>query len=165
MTIRPILQYPDPGLRKPATAVTAFDEPLRALVQDLIDTMRAAPGIGITACHIGVLRRVVVLELSGADGEVYVNPVVTWADTALARHEEGSISMPGLVEIVERPAHIKVGYQDLDGTSRAIEVEGLRSVCLQHEIDQLDGIFWIQRLSRLRRERLIARFEKLQRRT
>lgn len=164
MTIRPILRFPDPRLRLPAAPVQEFDAALRLLAADLLETMRAAPGIGITAPHIGIPQRLVVLELSAADGvRTYVNPEITWASAELIRHPEGSIAMPGVTEEVERPARVHLRYRDLDGAERIEEAEGLRAICHQHEIDQLDGIFWIQRLSRLKRDRLVKRYGKLAR--
>jgi peptide deformylase len=127
--------------------------------------MRAAPGIGITAPHIGVARRVVVLQLSMDEPvRVYVNPVIDWLSQERIRHVEGSVSMPGATDEVERAAEVRVLYQTLDGSHQSESASGLLAVCHQHEIDQLDGIFWIQRLSALRRDRLIKRFQKLQKR-
>jgi peptide deformylase len=164
MTVRPIVRFPDPRLRTVAEAVIDFDDELRALAADLLDTMRAAPGIGITAPHIGVTKRLVVLELSASEGaRTYVNPVIVWASEEMIRHQEGSVSMPGVTDQIERHARVQVKYQDLAGTQRIEDADGLLAVCHQHEIDQLDGIFWIQRLSRLKRERLVKRWEKLQR--
>ena len=164
MTIRPIVRYPDRRLAMPARPVTTFDEALRELAADLFETMRAAPGIGITAPHIGVPLRVVVLELDVRDGPLsYVNPVVEWASPETILHREGSISMPGVNDEVQRHARVRVSYHDLDGNVRSEDSEGLRAVCHQHEIDQLDGVFWIQRLSRLKRERLVKKYEKLSR--
>ncbi|SBW15612.1 peptide deformylase [Brucella sp. 10RB9215] len=164
MTVRLIVKYPDPRLRAAAVPVTTFDEDLRKLADDLLDTMRAAPGIGITAPHIGISKRVVVLELDRTAGpKTYINPEIVWAFEEKIRHQEGSVSMPGVVDEVERHARIRLRYQDLDGNEQTEESDGLLAVCHQHEIDQLDGIFWVQRLSRLRRERLIKRYEKLQR--
>ncbi len=163
MPVRPLVTYPDPRLKAPTLPVTAFDAALRELVTDLTDTMRAAPGIGITGPHIGVLQRVVVLELEPGAVGVYINPVLGFAAPERFRHAEGSVSMPGVTEEIERSARVRITYQDLDGTSREEEAEGLRAVCHQHEIDQLDGIFWLQRLSRLKRERVIRKYEKLQR--
>jgi peptide deformylase len=164
MTVLPILQFPDPRLRQVAAPVTAFDDDLRRLAADLRDTMRAAEGIGITAPHVGVRLRVVVLQLApDEDARTYVNPAIDWASDEVARHQEGSVSMPGVAEEVERSARVRVRYQDLDGTQRSEEADGLRAVCHLHEIDQLDGIFWIQRLSRLKRERAVKRYERLQR--
>ncbi len=163
MTVLPILQFPDPRLRQPAAPVTAFDDELRRLADDLLETMRAAQGIGITAPHVGIPRRVVVLQLAPEDApQVYVNPAVAWASAETIRHQEGSVSMPGVVEEVERSARIRIRYEDLDGAPRTEDADGLRAVCHLHEIDQLDGIFWIQRLSRLKRERAVKRYERLQ---
>ena len=160
MTIRPIVRYPDPRLALPAQPVTAFDDALRELARDLDETMRAAPGIGITAPHIGISLRVVVLDL--ADGaRSYVNPQIIWASPETIMHREGSVSMPGVNDDIQRHARVRVAYRDLDGEAHTEESEGLRAVCHQHEIDQLNGLFWIQRLSRLKRERLVRRFEKL----
>jgi peptide deformylase len=169
MPIRPILRYPDPRLALPARPVTAFDGALRELARDLLETMRAAPGIGITAPHIGVSLRVVVLDLDPIDGagdgaRTYVNPEISWASPETILHREGSVSMPGVQDEVERHAGVRISYQDIDGNNHTEESEGLRAVCHQHEIDQLNGVFWIKRLSRLRRERLIKRFEKASRR-
>lgn len=164
MTIRPLVRYPDPRLALPAAAVTEFDRALRELADDLTETMHAAPGIGITAPHIGVSLRLVVLDLDPVNGaRVYVNPEITWASPELILHQEGSVSMPGVNDDIQRHARIRLSYQDLDGNLQTEESDGLRAVCHQHEIDQLNGMFWIQRLSRLKRERLIKRFEKLSR--
>jgi peptide deformylase len=164
MTIHPIVRYPDPRLAVPALPVTVFDGALRDLARDLTETMRAAPGIGITGPHIGVSLRVVVLDLDPAEGaRTYVNPQITWASPETIMHPEGSVSMPGVNDDVQRHARVRIGYHDLDGNARTEEADGLRAVCHQHEIDQLNGLFWIQRLSRLKRERLIRRFEKLSR--
>jgi len=163
MTIRPIVSYPDKRLRTVAEPVTLFDSALQELGTDLLDTMRAAPGIGITAPHIGIAKRLVVLELPKSGPKFYVNPEITWVSDDKIHHQEGSVSMPGVVDEVERHARIKIRYQDLDGNEQTEDSDGLLAVCHQHEIDQLDGIFWIQRLSRLRRDRLIKRYEKSQR--
>ncbi len=163
MALRPIVRFPNPRLKLVAEPVTRFDADLRALAGDLLDTMRAAPGIGITAPHIGVPVRLVVLELKPGEVRTYVNPALDWVSPETIRHVEGSVSMPGLTDQLERHARVRVCYQDLDGTEQVEEADGLLAVCHQHEIDQLDGIFWIDRLSRLKRERLVARFNKLRR--
>jgi peptide deformylase len=164
MAIRPILRYPDPRLALPAQPVTAFDGVLRDLANDLMDTMHAAPGIGITAPHIGVSWRVVVLDLDAAEGaRTYVNPEIIWVSPEMILHREGSVSMPGVNDEVSRHARLRIRYHDLDGNPQTEESQDLRAVCHQHEIDQLNGMFWIQRLSRLKRERLIKRFGKLSR--
>ncbi|MEI9925853.1 MAG: peptide deformylase [Bradyrhizobium sp.] len=164
MPIRPIIRYPDPRLALPAQPVTAFDGVLRDLADDLLETMHAAPGIGITAPHIGILLQVVVLDLDPVDGaRTYVNPQITWASPDMILHREGSVSMPGVNDEITRHARVRISYQDIDGNAQTEESTGLRAVCHQHEIDQLNGLFWIKRLSRLKRERLIKRFEKMSR--
>ncbi|MBB2174935.1 peptide deformylase [Gluconacetobacter johannae] len=164
MTILPIVPYPDPRLNSAATPVTTFDTALATLAADLLETMRAAPGIGITAPHVGIGLRLVVIALP-ADGQVrtYVNPHIEWASPETARFEEGSVSMPGVSADIDRPARVRVRYQDLTGAARVEDADGMLAVCLQHEIDQLDGLFWTRRLSRLKRERVVRRFEKLRR--
>lgn len=162
MTVRPIVKFPDPRLRAVAEPVSVFDEELRRLAIDLTETMHAAPGIGITAPHIGILKRLVVLHVPpAAQPRTYINPSIVWTSDERIRHTEGSVSMPGVTEDVERHARVHVRYQDLDGVERIEEADGLLAVCHQHEIDQLDGIFWVQRLSRLKRDRLVKRYEKL----
>lgn len=161
MPVQPILRFPDPRLRLPAATVIAFDAALAALAQDLLDTMRAAPGIGITAPHLGIPKRLTVLELPDENRvRVYVNPRILWSSEETQEHTEGSVSMPGVTDTVERSARVRVVFQTLEEAEETEEADGLLAVCLQHEIDQLDGIFWIQRLSRLKRERLIKRFQK-----
>ena len=160
MPIHPIIRYPDPRLALPAKPVTAFDSALRDLASDLLETMHAAPGLGITAPHIGVSLRVVVLDLDPIDGaRTYVNPEIIWASPEMILHQEGSVSMPGVNEDIMRHARVRISYQDVRGNMQTEELEGLRAVCHQHEIDQLNGLFWIKRLSRLKRERLIKRWK------
>ncbi len=164
MPIHPIIRYPDPRLALTAQPVTVFDGTLRELAADLRETMRAAPGIGITAPHIGISLRVVVLDLdANDDARTYVNPEIVWASPEMILHREGSVSMPGVNDEIERHARVRISYHDIDGNLHTEESDGLRAVCHQHEIDQLNGLFWITRLSRLKRERLIKRFEKLSR--
>ena len=164
MTIRPIVRYPDPRLALLAQPVTIFDDALRELADDLLQTLHAAPGVGITAPHVGVALRVVVLDLDAVTGALtYINPEIVWASPETITHQEGSVSMPGVNDDVRRHARIRIGYQDIDGNYHTEESDGLRAVCHQHEIDQLNGMFWLQRLSRLKRERLIKKFEKLSR--
>jgi peptide deformylase len=164
MTIRPIVRYPDPRLALPAQPVTVFDDALRDLAADLLETMHAAPGIGITAPHIGISLRVVVLDLDATEGaRTYINPEIIWVSPEMILHREGSVSMPGVNDEVSRHARVRISYQDVHGNRQTEESDGLLAVCHQHEIDQLNGLFWIQRLSRLKRERLIKRFEKMSR--
>lgn len=164
MAILTIVRFPDPRLRQKAAPVGDVDEDVRALARDLAETMHAAPGIGITAPHVGILKRLVVIQLeSDREPHIYIDPEIVWASPERIRHVEGSVSMPGVTDELERHARVRVRSRALDGAEREEEAEGLMAVCLQHEIDQLDGIFWIDRLSKLKRDRLIKRFEKLQR--
>ena len=164
MPIRPIIRYPDPRLALPAQPVTVFDGALRDLASDLIETMHAAPGIEITAPHIGIPLRVVVLDLDPIGGaRTYVNPEIIWASPETILHQEGSVSMPGINDEIRRHARLRINYHDIHGNIQTEKSTGLRAVCHQHEIDQLNGVFWIKRLSRLKRERLIKQFEKVSR--
>lgn len=159
----PILRYPDPGLKTPCQPVTVFDDALSALADDLLETMRKAPGVGITAAHVGQFLRVVVLELKPGEPRLYINPVIQSASSERIQSTEGSVSMPGVTEELERPRAIRITFQDLKGESHEAVMSGFEAVCMQHEIDQLDGIFWLNRLSRLKRERAIKRFQKANR--
>jgi len=153
--------FPDLGLKTVCAPVLTFDADLRSLADDLLDTMRAAPGVGIAAAHIGVLSRVTVIEL-GREGGVltYVNPKIIWSSSETMQHMEGSVSMPGFTDNVTRPKSIRFGYQDLEGVPHEAAADGFLAICIQHEIDQLDGIFWLQRLSKLKRDRLVRKWEK-----
>jgi len=164
VTIRPIIRFPDSRLRQKAEPIIRIDDEIRTLARDLTETMHAAPGIGITGPHIGVLRRLAVIQLEdAAEPYILVNPEIAWSSPETIRHVEGSVSMPGVTDELERSSRVRVRYTTLDGEEREEDAEGLMAVCLQHEIDQLDGIFWIDRLSRLKRDRLIKKFDKLQR--
>lgn len=165
MAVQPLVYFPDPRLRLPAEPVTAFDSALEELVRDLADTMRAAPGVGITAPHLGILKRLTVIALEPSTApSVYVNPRIAWFSDEMIQHVEGSVSMPGVTDEIERPARVRVSFQDMAGVVHEEEAGGFLAACLQHEIDQLDGIFWLDRLSRLKRDRVIKRFQKLSRR-
>ncbi len=165
MAVRDLIFYPNPTLRQKTEPVTVFDDTLAALVADLLDTLRDQQGLGITAPHIGVLSRVTVIELSAEDGpRTYVNPEIIWSSEETRRQDEGSLSMPGVIDALDRPARVRVRYQTVTGEVREEEADGLLATCLQHEIDQLDGTFWIFRLSALKRERIVKRYDKLKRR-
>ncbi|SNB55007.1 MULTISPECIES: peptide deformylase [unclassified Agrobacterium] len=160
MAIRPILPYPHSGLSEICAPVTVFGEQLHDLVTDLTDTMRAAPGVGITAAHIGEKQRVFVLELTPGTVLTYVNPEIVSQSSQTMRHVEGSVSMPGFTDEVERPSEIEVRFQDISGAEHRQTAQGFHAICIQHEIDQLDGIFWLKRLSKLKRDRLVKKWEK-----
>lgn len=161
MPARPILLYPDPRLKAKAEPVRVFDAALRALADDLAETLGAAPALGLAGPHVGALVRIVVLKLTPEEAvAVYVNPTIERLGADRLSHREGSVSMPGASEEVERPAEVEIAFQRLDGAPARETATGFRAACLLHEIDQLDGIFWLDRLSRLKRDRLLKRYEK-----
>ncbi|TDR85133.1 peptide deformylase [Enterovirga rhinocerotis] len=164
MAVRPLLLFPDARLRQPAAPVVSFDPDLAALAADLRDTLASVSAIGLTAPHIGEPWRVAVIRMEPGDPvRTYVNPSVSWSSDETQTHDEGSVSMPGMRERIERPARLHLRYRDLAGTPCEEEASGFAAAVIQHEIDQLDGIFWIDRLSRLKRDRLVKRFGKQQR--
>lgn len=161
MTRLTIRRYPDPALKAAAEPVTDFGPELATLADDLYETMKVAPGVGITAPHCGILKRLTVIDLPELGGrQDYVNPEILWFSNDVMTHTEGSVSMPGMTDEVTRPKAVRVRYQTLDGAVVEEDLEGFSAICMQHEVDQLDGIFWIQKLSRLKRERLLKKWEK-----
>ena len=140
------------------------DAGIRALVDDMFETMYDAPGIGLAAIQIGVAKRVVTMDLSkkeeSHEPRVFINPEITWASKEKSTHEEGCLSIPDYYEEVERPAKVKVKYLDLDGKTHETEVKGLLATCLQHEIDHINGVLFIDHLSRLKRSLIIKKFTK-----
>jgi peptide deformylase len=156
--------FPDPRLREAAALVEAFGPELAVLAADLADTLGAVSAIGLAGPHVGIMQRIVVVRLEpGAETRIYVNAAVAWASAETAAHEEGSVSMPGVRDAITRPERVRITYRTLAGDSAEEELAGFPAAVLQHEIDQLDGIFWIDRLSRLKRERLVKRYGKLAR--
>ena len=167
MAIRPILIIPDAKLRQVADAVPAVDAGIRALVDDMFETMYDAPGIGLAAPQIGVMKRVVVIDVAKRQDEeavpermAFINPKIAWVSEELSTYEEGCLSIPDYYESVERPAVIRVAYLDRDGAPQQIEADGILATCLQHEIDHLNGVLFIDHISRLKRVRVMRRFEK-----
>ncbi len=156
-----LLLYPDLRLGRPAAPVAQFGPALDPIIEGVAAIMREAGALGLTAAHCGCCLRLVVVQPPGGDRRVYANPVVVFASADMAEHEEGSVSMPGLRATVSRAARIRVAFQDRDGDRHEEEFAGFDAAVLLHEIDQLDGIFWLDRLSRLKRERLIKRHRKL----
>ncbi len=151
-------------------AVESIDKEVRKLADDMLETMYDAPGIGLAAIQIGVPKRMLVLDVAKRESEgaskpqVFINPEVTWASEEKSVYEEGCLSIPEFYEDVTRPASIRVAYTDLDGKRSEIEASGLLATCLQHEIDHLNGVLFIDYLSRLKRDRVTKRFSKLARR-
>ena len=166
MAILPVRLFGDPVLTTPADPVTTFDAELRRLVRNLDQTLYDQRGSGLAAPQVGVGLRLVVVDLMAnetPDPLVLVNPEIVAASEDLATREEGCLSLPGQYADVARPARVRVRYRDLEGAARELDAEGLLAACLQHEIDQLDGVFWIERLSRLKRERVLKRYAKARR--
>lgn len=168
MARRDILFIPDPRLKMVSDPVGPITDEVRNLASDMFETMYAAPGIGLAAIQIGVPRRMITIDIAKKDEEkqpiVLINPELTWTSTVEATYEEGCLSIPEYYEVVARPAGCKVRYTDLDGETREMECEGLMATCVQHEIDHLNGVLFIDHLSRLKRERVISRFIKAARR-
>jgi peptide deformylase len=164
MAIRDILIIPDKTRRLTSEPVTRFDKELRTLVDDMVETMYAAPGIGRASVHIGVTRRVITMDLAMKDDpkapQVFINAEVTWKSDARSVYEEGCLSIPEYYEEVERPSRVKVKYQDIEGKSHEIEADGLLATCLQHEIDHTNGILFIDYISKLKRDMVLKKFKK-----
>jgi peptide deformylase len=153
-------------LKAKAEPVEAFDDELRAFMDDMLESMYAAQGIGLAANQVGVLKRVVVMDLKAGDSEAepeprfFVNPEIVWKSEESAPYEEGCLSIPNVYDQVVRPSKVRVRYLDRNGEQHEEEAEGLLAVCLQHEIDHLNGVLFIDYLSRLKRERAIARVKR-----
>ncbi len=168
MTIRPILVLPDQRLRSVADPVVEVDEEIKGLAKDMLDTMYDAPGIGLAAPQIGVMKRVVVMDLAKPEEKpdpiVMINPEILEVSETTAVTEEGCLSIPELYYEVERPAEVTVRYTDLEGKTVERHATEKLAVCMQHEIDHLDGVLYIDYLSRLKRDRVIKKFDKAARR-
>ncbi len=156
-----ILHFPDPQLRKKAAPVSTVDDALRQLVDDMFETMYAAPGIGLAASQVNVHKRVVVIDLSNEQNEprVFINPEILDAD-GVEEMDEGCLSVPGIYERVQRAERVRVRALDRDGQAFEQEVDGLLAVCIQHEIDHLDGKLFVDYLSQLKRNRIRKKLEK-----
>lgn len=163
MALLPILQYPDPALSAKAEPVTEFNDELRQLAADMAETMYAAPGVGLAANQVGVLKRIVIIDVSEdqSDLRVLVNPEILSHTDQLADFEEGCLSLKGLYEHVKRPDGVTVRAQDLDGNFFEYSATGILAVCSQHEIDHLDGTVFIDHLSRFKKERARQKLCKL----
>ena len=162
MALLDILEFPDPRLRTVATPVTEFDDALSKLVDDMFETMYDAPGIGLAATQVDVHKRLLVIDVSEDKNEplVFINPEVTVLDTDTAEYDEGCLSVPGFYETVVRPQHIRVVARDRHGEEFTMEPQGLLAVCIQHEIDHLDGKLFVDYLSSLKRGRIRKKLEK-----
>jgi peptide deformylase len=164
MAVRDILIIPDKRLRLMSEPVKTVDKPLRTLIDDMFETMYAAPGIGLAAIQIGVPQRVVTMDLAKKDEskqpQVFINPAIAWSAQETAIAEEGCLSIPDYYEEVTRPKAVRVKYLDLDGKEHEVEAEGLLATCLQHEIDHINGVLFIDYISKLKRDMVLKKFKK-----
>jgi peptide deformylase len=164
MTIKPLIILPDPLLRQVSQPVERVDSELSQLVDDMLETMYEAPGIGLAAIQVGVPRRLLVIDLAKEGEEpaplVFINPKIIRSSDERSTYEEGCLSIPDYYAEVERPATITVTSLDRTGKEVTTEADGLLATCLQHEIDHLDGVLFIDHISRLKREMVIKRFTK-----
>jgi peptide deformylase len=164
MALREILVVPDPVLKQVSAPVAAVDDDLRALMDDMLETMYAAPGIGLAAIQVGVAKRVIVMDIARQDEpkapRYFVNPEILWASEETLPYEEGCLSVPEIYDEVERPAQVKLRYLNYQGEMVEEDAEGLFAVCIQHEMDHLDGVLFIDHLSRLKREQAVKKVKK-----
>ncbi|TCL72227.1 peptide deformylase [Rhizobium sp. BK251] len=164
MTIKPLIILPDPLLRQLSKPVERVDADIRRLADDMLETMYDAPGIGLAAIQIGVPRRMLVIDVSKEGEEkkplVFINPEIVSSSDERSVYEEGCLSIPDYYAEVERPAAVSVKYLDRDGKEQTVEADGLLATCLQHEIDHLNGVLFIDHISRLKREMVIKKFTK-----
>jgi len=165
MALLTILEFPDPRLRTKAKAVTQFDARLSALIDDMFETMYTAPGVGLAATQINEHIQLIVIDVSEEKDQplVFINPSITVLDSAPNDYEEGCLSVPGFYEKVTRPAHIRVNALDRDGTPFELVPDGLLAVCIQHEMDHLNGKLFVDYLSPLKRNRIRSKLEKAHR--
>ncbi len=175
MALRPILIAPDPRLKQVSAPVAVVTDELRRLMDDMLETMYAAPGIGLAAIQIGEAKRIIVIDVGKPKAEAeesddeekrkerdpdpmfFVNPEIVWASDDKVLCEEGCLSVPDLYEEVERPSRVKVRYVDYQGKAQEIDCEGMLAVCIQHEMDHLEGVLFIDHLSRLKREMMLKK--------
>ncbi len=166
MSLLPIIIAPDRRLKRPALPVTSVNSEVRSLMDDMLETMYNAPGIGLAAPQIGVSARVLVIDInmnqSSVPGEplLVANPKITWASENLNTTEEGCLSLPAQYSEIERPAQIRVTFTDKNNQTKEVEADGLLAACLQHEMDHLDGILFVDHLSRLKRNIILKKLAK-----
>ncbi len=164
MTIKPLIILPDPLLRQQSKPIEQVDAEITRLADDMLETMYDAPGIGLAAIQIGVPRRMLVIDISREDEErkpvVFINPEILKVSDDVSAYEEGCLSIPDYYAEVERPASLTVAYIDRDGKKQTVEADGLLATCLQHEMDHLNGVLFIDHISRLKRDMVIKKFTK-----
>jgi len=162
MALLPILEFPDPRLRTVAKPISVVDARIKTLSDDMLETMYAAPGIGLAATQVNIHERLLVIDVSedGSEPWVFINPEIEVIDPDVDSYDEGCLSVPGFFETVERPAHVRVNALDQSGKPFTIEPKGLLAVCIQHEIDHLDGKLFVDYISSVKRQRIRAKLEK-----
>lgn len=169
MAVLPIYTAPDPLLKTVSTPVEKVDDEIRKLVADMFETMYAAPGIGLAAIQVGVPKRLLVMDVVGKGKEepsqplALINPEITWVSDEDVTYEEGCLSVPEHYADVVRPAEVEVRYLDLDGAPQVLRADGLLAICVQHEIDHLDGILFLDHLSALKRNMILRKLLKQKR--
>ncbi len=165
MAILPIVTVPDPLLKKVSEPVEKVDDKLRAFLDDMLETMYAAPGIGLAAVQVGKLWRILVIDIASEDEEpnpmYFINPVITWTSEELNTYNEGCLSIPEQYADVERPAECKVDFIDYNGDEKEIHADGLLATCIQHEMDHLNGVVFIDYLSKIKRGIYVRKVKKL----
>ena len=161
---RPIITLPDKRLRRVSEPVGKITADIKKLVEAMFESMYEAPGIGLAAVQLGELKRVVTMDLSKKEGppnpQVFINPEIVWKSEEQSTYEEGCLSIPEIHEDVERPARVKLKYLDIEGKQHEVNAEGLFATCIQHEVDHLNGVLFIDHISKLKRDRIIKKFSK-----
>jgi peptide deformylase len=164
MATRDIITIPDPILKTVSRPIETIDDDVRTLLDDMLETMYAAPGIGLAAVQIGIPRRLVVIDIAKDEAPPepvkFINPEIVWASEELSEYDEGCLSIPDVYDKVTRPSEVKVRYIDIEGKQQERHCDGLLATCIQHEIDHLDGVLFIDYLSRLKRDRVVKKFSK-----
>ena len=164
MALRDIIILPDKRLRLVSEPVKTVDVEVRTLVDDMFETMYHAPGVGLAAIQLGIAQRIVTVDTAKKDEEkapqVFLNPEIVWSSEEKGTYEEGCLSIPEYYEEVERPARVRLRFTDLDGKVHEEDAEGLYATCIQHEIDHLNGVLFVDYLSKLKRDRVLKKFTK-----
>lgn len=173
MSILDIIKIPDKILKEKSTPVERFDEELQLLLYNMLETMYAAPGIGLAAPQVGILRQIVTIDVAKPEEDAppdaprpmepmcFVNPKIVWSSDEMSTYEEGCLSIPEFYAEIERPAEVIVQYQDQNGKEIELKTDGLLATCIQHEVDHLNGVLFIDYLSKLKRDRVIKKFTKI----
>ena len=165
---KPLVLLPDPQLRQVSEPIAEITEEIRALARDMLETMYDAPGVGLAAIQIGVPKRIITMDVSKSEDErqplVLINPEILWASEDKRTYEEGCLSIPEYYEEVERPDRVRFRYMNLEGETVEQDADGLLATCVQHEIDHLNGVLFIDYLSKLKRDRVMTKFKKAARR-